>query len=234
MKNLNAFISVAALVAGIVGSSPAEELVLDAAKDNFFRANNKSRNNGASPQLLLLQTPISRAVISFDLSSVTNEIESAEFQFRQGNTFRDRDALSFTVAPMVSTSNNAAWVEGQGNVALKGNPAKVGDSTFLKSSFSVNSWESAPGRDVFSLADDKLWETPVARMKDVVWTEGNWVKIPINGAQLEKVRKADLKMLTLGIWGTSGKGFYYISSKESGHAPKLVLQLKEEKEDTTE
>lgn len=231
LKSSSVLISIVALAVSTVCSVSAEELTLEATKDSFFRANNKSRNNGASPQLLLFETPISRSVISFDFSGVTNEIESAELQFRQGNTIRDRYALSFTVAPMVSTTNNAAWVEGNGNVALKGNPAKVGESTFLKSSFSKNDWEYAPGRGVFSLADDKLWEQPIAQLKDVVWTEGNWVTIRVDAAQLETVRNSDLPVYTVGIWGTSGKGLYYISSKESGFSPKLVLQLKEEPEE---
>jgi hypothetical protein len=230
LKNKITWISSAILIVLMVFSSQTygEELEVEVSKDSFFRRGNNNRNNGANPQLLMVEMPISRTVISFDLSSVTNEIESAAFHFVQNNSVGDRNPLSFTVVPMVQTTLNAAWGEGQGNLAIKGHLAKEGEATPLYSSYPSAQWETAGGKSTFSLFEEKVWERPVFTMDDVVWTQGGLIKIPLEASMLEKIRNSDIQILTLGMWGTSGKGFYYIRSKESGDGPKLVLQLKEE------
>ncbi|WP_372845902.1 hypothetical protein, partial [Pontiella sp.] len=137
--------------------------------------------------------------------------------------------LDLTVSPMVQTPNNAAWGEGRGNLVAKGHPAQKGEATMSKSASFDVPWEAAPGKTVAVLSDSKLWLPPLAQAKNLAWTEGEWVKVPLkNTALLETIRTSEIPMLTLGLWGTSGRGFYYLYAKESGHSPKLVLQLKEE------
>jgi hypothetical protein len=208
-------------------------LELEASKDTFMRSNKKHRNNGASPQLFLMQTPMARAIISFDLSGVTNEVLSAEFQICQDNTVSEHKRLDLIICPMVQTDNNAAWGEGQGNLAIGGHPAQIGEATFVHSAFNTIKWESADGNALAFVTDSKLWKSSAADLKNVAWKEGNWIKAPINTTLVEDIRTSKTQQLTLGIWGTGGgREFYYLRSKESGDAPKLVLELKpEEKED---
>lgn len=207
------------------------EWVLNAEKDTYGRSNKRNRNNGGSPQLLILPTSSSRAIISFDLSGITNEIVSAEFQFRQDNTMKKSEVLDLVVAPMVYTKSNAAWNEGTKGVGTRGMPATVGDSTYMWCSFRDVPWEAAEGKGVAGFAESSLWEAPVATLKKQVWSAGAWVSVPLTSVgELEKVRESELPFYTLGLWGVGGNnGFYFISSKQSGHAPKLVLQLKEKK-----
>lgn len=230
MKKIGVSVPVVLLVVLTISSSAlyGKTLEVETLKDSFFRTGDNNRNNGANPQLLLVDMPISRSVISFDLSAVTNEIQSAEFHFVQANTIRERDALSFIIAPMVQTANNSAWGEGGGNLGIKGHLAQEGEASALYSSTRSVQWESASGKAVFSLFDDQVWGRPVVTMDDVVWKEGNVVSIAVGASLLEKVRKSEEKILTLGLWGISGKGLYHIRSKESGAGPKLMLQLKDE------
>jgi hypothetical protein len=219
---------IALMLATTVLACSATECVVEATKDTFARSNDLHRNSGANPRLLILQQPICRTLIGFDLSSATNEIVSAELQFLPAETV-ERSGLDLTVCPLVQTSNNAAWGEGRGNLVEKGHPAQQGEATMTRSASFDVPWESAPGKTVAVLADSKLWLSPLAQPKNLAWTEGEWVKVPLkNIALLETIRKSDIQMLTLGLWGTSGRGFYHLYSKESGHAPKLVLQLKDE------
>ena len=60
------------------------------------------------------------------------------------------------------------------------------------------------------------------------WKDGEWVTVNINNvAFLEDIREADTPLVTFGLWGTGGNGFYFLNSKESAYAPKLTLTFKE-------
>lgn len=202
-------------------------LELKASKDTFMRSNKTSRNNGGSSLLFLTQTPMARTIMAFDLSGVTNEVLSAELQFCQDNTVSERSPLDIVICPMAQTPNNAAWGEGHGNLAIKGHPAQVGDATFVFSSFNGVQWESAGGKSLTFISDSKLWKSPVADLKNLVWKENNWIKVPIDAKLIEQIRTSQIPQLTLGIWGTGGgREFYYLRSKESNNSPKLVLELK--------
>lgn len=205
-----------------------EPLVLSAAKDNFGRSNKRNRNNGASETLAVAHAPNVRSLIAFDLSSVTNEIVGAELRFRQHNDAAQKTTL--IVAPMVNTTNNAAWGEGSGNLGTSGQNAKPGESCYAYSAFREMPWESATGQPLVNLGDPGLWGSPVAGLNGFRWEAERWVRIPIkDAALLEKTRNSESPMLTFGLWGKAGDGFYLISSKNSQWAPKLYLTLKENK-----
>lgn len=231
MKHSTILITALVTICSAGFAAPDKELVLEAAKDTFARSSTRNRNNGGSPQLLVVHAPMARSIVGFDLAGITNEIVSAEFQFRQNNTMPARDPIDLVVAPMVHTKNNAAWNEGGGNFGTKGRIAVEGDSTFAWRSFNDLPWESAPGKGVILMSEASLWAPPTATLKKLPWKEGEWVKVPIKDiAMLEKIRESDSPIFTLGMWGTAGNGFYFISSKESAHASKLTLQLKVEDE----
>ncbi|VGO23047.1 hypothetical protein [Pontiella sulfatireligans] len=215
-----------ALALGCAVSGFAVEVTLEATKDTFGRSNNRNRNNGGSSALLVAHNASAWTIIAFDLSAVTNEIGSAEFQFRKNNTMAK--PISLVVAPMVQTKNNAAWGEGAGNLGAKGQNSKLGEASYAWSSFRDVPWESASGAALVGLNDSGLWNAPVARLDGLPWQEGQWVAVPVvEVSLLETIRQSEFKTATFGLWGTAGYGLYSISSKESGSAPKLVLTLKE-------
>lgn len=216
------------LVGCIVATSfgGSSTLVLKASKDNFGRSNKRNRNNGASEKLSIAHAPNIRTLIAFDLSSVTNEIVGAELRFRQHNSMPDK--ISLVVAPMVSTTNNAAWGEGSGNLGVGGLNAQSGESCYAYSAFRTVPWESANGDPLVNLGDPKLWQPSVATLKGLKWQENQWVTAPIkNASLLEKARKSETPTLTFGLWGNAGNGLYFISSRNSQWAPELHLTLKE-------
>lgn len=205
----------------------AEPIVLETSKDTFGRSNNRTRNNGASEHLMIAHNPSVKTLISFDLSSVTNVIEAAEFTFRIHNTMQNN--INVILAPMVQTPNNVNWGEGAGALGARGQIARVGEATYQWSYFRDVLWESAPDTAVVNLADAKLWEHSVATLDNVSWTEGEWVTLTIKDVGfLEEIRLSDLQTFTIGVWGTSGSGLYNINSKESGYAAQLNLEVHEE------
>jgi hypothetical protein len=218
-----------AVFAGCMAASAFAEdapLLLKPSKDNFARSNYQIRNNGGSENLYIAHAPNLRVLIAFDLSEVTNEIVQAEFRFRQQES--NPKPLSIVVAPMVATTNNAAWGEGSGNLGARGQNARLGDSCYAFSAYRDVPWESASGKKLKNLAASSLWKSPVATLGGIEWKQ-EWVDVAIdNAAWLEQIRKSDTPTVTFGIWGTSGNGLYSIASKESQWPPELHLVLKEE------
>jgi hypothetical protein len=211
----------------VMASVAAEnKVVLEASKDTFGRSNGINLNNGGSQYLVIAHAPGIRSIVAFDLSGITNEITAAEFQFRQHNTV-DKP-LSMVVSPMVQTENNALWNEGTGALGVKGRNAMLGEATFAWRAFRDKAWESMDGGSVSGLHEKGLWQSPVSSLSALHWRENNWVSIQVsNVLLLERFRASGAKIITFGIWGTAGNGTYLISAKESGHAPKLILRLKE-------
>lgn len=215
------------LLASAVMCSAAETgtMELTASKDTFGRSNKRNCNSGAAPFLLLAPMSGIRSLAAFDLSSVTNEIEAAEFSFciQEDSSV----PLSLTVAPMVYNPENAGWMEGRGNLGVLGRNAMVGEATFGWRSYRDDLWMGRDGRTVQDLMDKNLWEAPLAKLKPQEWTAGEWVAVPIEDAAfLETIRKEDVKTVTFGLWGTSGNGIYKIGSRESASPARLVLTVK--------
>ena len=207
-------------------SFAAEPIVLKASKDTFGRSNKRNRNNGASETLVIAKAPNIRSLIAFDLSSVSNEITSAELRFRPHETASEQ--VSFIIAPMVHTERNAVWKEGVGNLGVQGQNARPGESCFAFSAFRDVPWESSNGDALTGLSDSRLWETPVAGINGKNWQKNRWIRIPLNDAALLEGRRKDVNnTVTFGVWGTSGDGLYFISSNNSQWAPELHLQLNE-------
>lgn len=214
------------LLAGFVlGDAPQ---VLKALKDNFGRSNRVNTNNGANEFLAIAHTPdVMRSFIAFDLSSVSNEILTATLRLypHQDN----EHPVSLVVAPMVSTEGNDAWEEGRGGHGILGHPAQEGESSYALRAVRSSPWEDASGNPVQHLSASGLWSKPLAKLSQVSWKHGEWVEIPLNSVhQLEELRTGERKQITLGVWGTSGNGFYLISSCQSDHDPELVLTVKQE------
>jgi len=220
------FAGVALMV--LSGQGFAEELKLEASKDTFARGNERNRNSGANAYMLVLPAPFVKSLVSFDLSGITNEIESAEFRFRQDNDVED--SIDLVVAPMVNTKNNVAWGEGKGAFGNQGLYAETGESCYVFSAFNTVPWESVSGDPLGNLGDSKLWESSIP-LNNLQWEAGIWTAVKLADVKmLEEICKAETPTLTLGLWGTDGNGFYKISSKESGQAPELILTLKEAEE----
>ena len=208
--------------------SATQDIELSAMKDTFGRSNERNLNNGASKHLIVAHSPNIRTIVAFDLSGVTNEIAGAEFKIHQQNSMPD--PITLVIAPMAQTENNAAWGEGAGALGTKGQNSRPGDACYVYSAFRDTPWESANGEHVISLGDPKLWETRIATLDNQEWTEGKWITVPVpNVSVLEQIRKSEHQTVTIGLWGMGGQGLYNISSKESEHAPKLILKTKEGK-----
>lgn len=221
MKKFSAVIFVA-----LAGAAYAGELELTAAKDTFGRSSQRIRNSGASAQLAIANAPNIRTLIAFDLGSVTNEITGAEFRFRQNNTVPER--ISMVVAPMVNTARNAVWLEGVGDLGAIGHISRSGEACYAYSAFSDVPWESAPNKPVVNLGDSNLWKPAVASLNGLLWEENRWVKVPISDtALLEAIRTSETPVITFGLWGKSGNGIYFLSSRNSASPPVLHLDLKE-------
>ncbi len=196
---------------------------LKAAKDNFGRSNKRNNNSGASSTLYIAHADNLRTIVAFDLSVVTNRILSATFRFHQAAA--NPNDMSLTVSAMAATEQNAAWVEGLGSLGTAGQNARPGESCYSRLAFPDSLWEYDDGKTVTDLGDARLWKKALVTRKKLSWEEDAWVEIPITDlAMLEKARTAGPSMLTFGLWGTSGNGFYALSSKESGSAPELVLE----------
>ncbi len=206
----------------------ASELVLKAAKDTFCRSNKQFQNSGGNAYMVVAQSPSIKSIIGFDLAGITNEIVSAEFRFRKHNTMED--SITLVVAPMVKTKNNDLWGEGIGALGVFGQNARIGEATFSRRAHRDEAWESASTTPLVNMMDAKLWTSPVATLSHLDWNEGEWVSVSLNASQLEKLRLIEdkVKPITLGLWGTAGNGLYFISTKESGNAPELVLMLKDD------
>jgi hypothetical protein len=208
-------------------SSFGEELILElpAAKDSFFRSNNRNRNNGASSILIMARNASAISLIGFDLSSVTNEILSAELSFKVAETVST--PISFTVSPMVHNAENAGWVEGVGNLGVIGQNALPRESSYQWRAFRDEAWTNADGQPVINLMDSRLWEPAIAKLESEPWTAGEWISLPIeDGTFLETIRTSEFSTVTFGMQGSSGDGFYSIHSRESGAAPLLKLTVK--------
>ncbi len=212
------------LVGASVFAQETQNMELTASKDNFARSNHRNKNSGAAPLLLLAQMPSVVSIVAFDLSTVTNEIQSAEFSFRIQES--SPTPVSLTVAPMVHNVANSAWIEGTGNLGLQGRNAELGEVTFQWRSFRDRAWEDGKGRAAKNLMDPDIWEPALAQLKNVEWVAGQWITIKIDNASfLEDIRKHELQTVTFGLWGTAGDEAYKVDSKESGQPPKLNLTV---------
>ncbi|VGO12956.1 hypothetical protein PDESU_01510 [Pontiella desulfatans] len=227
MKRVFYLLSILAAASTALGTTNILEL--EASKDTFGRSNQRNQNNGGSPVLLIAYAPSIRSIVGFDLSGVTNEIVGAEFHVRMKNT--EPGPVRVVVAPMAQTTNNAAWVEGGGSLGVRGPNARPGEVSFGMRAFRDQPWESAAGVALKGLADSALWEAPIATLENLAWTKDVWIKVPVgNIAWLEKTRASSAPVVTLGLWGTAKDGFFELYSKDGGHAPKLILTLKEMEE----
>ncbi len=220
MKSIAVFICLL-ICLSCVPQGFAETVTLPAAKDAFGRSNERNTNSGASPDLYVAHSPMFRALVSFDLSSVTNRILSAELCLTPRN---DNDtALKLQLAPMVYTSQNAGWKEGAGSRGAQGRNAMSGEATFSRCAYPDVAWERSVGVPSRGLDDSALWMTSIATTVPV-WKSAEVVRLKLNTVSwLEKIRSAQKPVATFGLWGSGGKGFYIIASKESGQAPVLVL-----------
>lgn len=209
---------------GANGLYGAESLELTAAKDTFGRSNQRNQNSGGSPVLYIAHNSMLRATVAFDLSSVTNKILGAELVLHQQDT--NENPISLIVSPMVYTPHNAAWKEGTGALGTKGRNAKVGEATFSRSAYPDLPWENDNEKALDGMEDSGLWQAPVGRLQNQSWHEGEDVRMKLDAAALlEKSRESKDPIVTFGIWGTQGNGYYGIAAKESGNAPKLILTL---------
>jgi len=212
------------LIGASVFAQESEKVELTASKDAFGRSKERNRNSGAAPFLLASPIPGVASIVGFDLSSVTNEIESAEFSFRILED--EQTPLSFTVSFMDHNDKNGTWVEGRGYQSLKGQLAELDESTYQWRAFRDRAWLNAEGRTVRHLRDEDLW-TELASQSSVPWKAGNWITISIEDpAFLEEIRKHEVQTVTFGIWGTRGNGLYKLDSRESGNPAKLNLLVK--------
>ncbi len=221
-------ICIAVFVGCLVSGAFAKEtlLILKPSKDNFARSNYQIRNSGASENLYIAHASNIRTLIAFDLSEVTNKIVQAELRFHQHDS--NPAPVSIVVAPMVATSNNAAWGEGKGNLGARGRNAQLGESCYARSAYRDVPWESASGTALQNLAASSLWKLPTAKLSEIEW-KNEWVSIPLNDAALlEKIKTSQTPTITFGIWGTAGNGLYSISSRESQWSAELRLTLEEE------
>lgn len=201
-------------------------LTLGAAKDSFGRSNEPNQNSGGNVALYLAHNAMLRGMVAFDLSSVTNEIISAELCLQPHTT--NENPFSMVVAPMVSTPVNDQWTEGTGALGAQGRNAQPGESTYSRCAYPDVPWETASDKAAASLGDSGLWRSPVARLKSEAWTEGEEIRLTLDAVSLlEQTRNSQIPIITFGLWGTAGKGYYTIMSKESGRGPQLILSLKE-------
>ncbi len=213
---------------GLLCSAGAAELTLKASKDTFGRSQERNRNSGASTVLYVAHAPSVRAVVSYDLSSVTNRIRAARFRFHQ-KTSMPR-AILLTIAPMVQTAHNDQWLEGSGALGARGQNARPGESCYDWSAFPAVAWENSTGLPVADLGAEGLWGAPLVANRSQPWEDGAWVEIQLtNPGWLETIRQSKQPVLTLGLWGTGGNGMYAFASKESGRGPELILVTEEQK-----
>jgi len=201
-----------------------EQIELATVKDTFGRSNERNQNSGGNETLYIARSSMLCALMAFDLSAVSNTIVGAELSFRQHDA--NEKPVSLVVAPMVHTTHNATWREGAGSLGLKGQNAQSGESTYSRSAFPDIPWENAAGLPVTGLGDAGLWKAPAARLTNQIWREGQDVRIMLDAvALLEMCRTTKTPIVTFGLWGTQGNGYYGIASKESGNGPKLILTL---------
>ena len=218
------FILSLGILAGSAALADENMVELSASKDTFGRSNNRNGTSGGAPFLLLAPVPGITSIISFDLSSITNEIMGAEFSFRIQET--NTEALSLTVASMVHNEKNGKWMEGAGNLGIRGQNAQIGESTFQWRAFRDRAWLDGDGRNARNLSDETLWRA-LTELPSVEWSAGSWIVIRIDDpAFLEEIRTHEMQTVTFGLWGTSGNGVYKVDSKESGQAAQLKLTVK--------
>lgn len=216
------------LMSATIAFAESKTIRLDAVKDMFGRSNERNLNNGASPNLLVAHSPGITSIVSFDLSSITNEIMEAEFQIRMHNTVQH--PIKLVVAPMLHTTNNTMWAEGSGVLGVRGRNAREGEATFAWRSFRDMPWETSAGESKTGLMDKKLWLPPIAQLDGLNWAENTWITVSVKDMSLlEVIRNSEAPVITFGLWGTSGNGTYLLSAKESGLGPRLFLTMGSEK-----
>jgi len=222
MKTLK-IIFMSALV-GLTAIGEETIVELTTSKDTFGRSNERNANSGTTPLLLLAPVPGVTTLIGFDLTTVTNENTSAEFSFRIQED--NRTPLTISIASMAHNEKNGKWVEGQGNLGIRGQNAQIGEATFQWRAFRDRAWLSGENKNVRNLSDSKLWNE-LTSISSIDWRAGEWITVKMgNAAFLEDIRNHEIKTVTFGIWGTSGNGVYKLDSKESGHPAKLKLTVK--------
>ena len=218
------YVLLVALLFGLSAQSQGKERILTACKDSFMRSNEQIRNSGGSEYLIVASAPNVRSLVAFDLSGITNTIEKADLRIRMAQS--KTEPLSLVIAPMAISKNNLAWGEGKGRLGTKGQNATPGDASYCRSASADVHWETSAGRAVDNLGSAGVWELPIASMDHLAWEKGKWLEVAVGQACLDEAMATESKIVTFGLWGTAGNGIYYMDSKESEHAPMLVLKLK--------
>jgi len=230
MKKWELILMASCFSLSVLAETTNKTVVLIAKKDTCTRANKQLNNNGANEKLCIASVPYFRVLIAIDLGeiSTTNKLEKAELRIRLAST--SSKPVSFVVAPMVQTTNNNAWGEGAGNLGVQGQKARLGDANFVFSSARDKPWELADGKNASRLSDPALWSAPIATFNNYNWTKDEWLIISLDTKWIESITKSDMKIITFGIWGTSGNGYYFLSAKESASPPELRLIFEKDKE----
>lgn len=229
MKYFN-YIALCVLMSGLFAVAEDLKVELTTFKDTFGRSAGRNKNSGANPFIFLAPQPGVIGLIAFDLSSVTNEISSAEISIRIHES--SRAPFSLNISPMVHNENNPEWIEGNGNLGIRGRNAEVGEVTFQWRAFRDRPWEDEKGKSVVNLMSSGLWKPSVEARSSIKWDAGNWLTFLIDDpAFLEEVRNSEHPAITFGIWGTAGNGVYKVSAKESGHPATLKLTLTADEKD---
>jgi len=228
LKKINT-IALCVLLSGSFASGEDLKIELTTSKDTFARSTDRNGNSGANEYVMLAPMPGTIGLLAFDLSSVTNEITSAAFSFRIHED--SRTPLSLTVSPMVHNEKNPKWIEGTGNLGIRGQNARIGEVTFQWRAFRDRPWKDENGKSVVNLMSSNLWDSPLEKKSSVKWDAGTWITVQVDDLTvLEEIRTNKVPTVTFGIWGTSGTGVYKISAKEGGHPAKLSMTVKENEE----
>jgi len=233
MKKWEVILMASCFSLSVLAETTNKTVVLIAKKDTCARANKQLNNNGGNEKLCFASVPYLRILVAFDLKeiSTTNKLEKAEFRIRLAST--SSKSVSFVVASMVQTTNNNAWGEGIGSLGVQGQKARLGDANFVFSSARDKPWELADGKNASRLSDPALWSAPIATFNDYNWKKDEWLTISLDTKWIESIKKSDMKIITFGIWGTSGDGYYFLASKESSSPPELRLIFEKDKEENT-
>ncbi len=211
-------------LACIGATCAGEQQTVKCTKDTFGRSNERNQNSGGSEVLYVAHNSMLRALFAFDLSGVTNQVVGAELVLQPADS--NEKPLSMVVSPMTYTKSNAAWREGSGARGTTGRNAISGEATFSRCSFPDGPWETAAGKSERGLDDPALWLLPISRINRQSWVQGAEIRLKLESVSfLEACRKSGRNLVTFGLWGVGGGGYYGIASKESGNGPSLVLTL---------
>jgi hypothetical protein len=219
----------ACILLSINSYSETELITLKAIKDSFSRSNRLTANSGAAEALAIAHAPNIKSILTFDLSSLTNEIISASLRLHPHQSMDT--PISITVAPMVSTPDNNNWGEGNGNLGVRGQNAQPGEANWAFSAHKSIPWQNIFGEGLENMGDPQLWDPPFISRLKTKWIKSLWMEAPLTVSVLEKRRTATDPRLTIGIWGTDGAGTYLISARNSQWAPELIVKTMKNNEE---